>query len=242
MTKLITIVLAGALGLSAQITSIPSAAGAAPGGAVGGATSLTTVGAIPVVTAAGVLGETGIIPITPQMYGAVGNGVHDDTVAITAAKTVACAIAAAGDVRGATLYFPTPLVYYLVSATIPLCSSLEVAGDMAKIHYTGTGSLFTLPLSVDGSIHGMILEGTEAASVWAITISGTAGNGAAVERIYNNKFYLWGDLATGSGGGDPKRRRLRESHHLWELLLRKWYGRGEHIRNGLRHNSPQQIL
>lgn len=40
-----------------MIQSIPSAAGAAPGGAVGGASSLTTVGAIPYVTSAGVLGQ-----------------------------------------------------------------------------------------------------------------------------------------------------------------------------------------
>ena len=56
MTKLMTLLLASVLVASAQITSIPSAAGAAPGGAVGGAATLTTVGAVPVVTAPGVLG------------------------------------------------------------------------------------------------------------------------------------------------------------------------------------------
>lgn len=40
-----------------MIQSIPSAAGAAPGGAVGGASSLTTVGAIPYVVSSGVLGQ-----------------------------------------------------------------------------------------------------------------------------------------------------------------------------------------
>ena len=40
-----------------MIQSIPTNSGVAPGGAVGGASSLTTVGAIPYVTSAGVLGQ-----------------------------------------------------------------------------------------------------------------------------------------------------------------------------------------
>ena len=57
MTKLMTLLLASVLVASAQITSIPSAAGAAPGGAVGGASTLTTVGATLKTASAGVAGE-----------------------------------------------------------------------------------------------------------------------------------------------------------------------------------------
>ena len=59
--------------------------------------------------------------ITPQMYGAVGDGKADDTEAI---KT---AISAIGKNGISTLHFPTGT--YLVSEDIPLVSNMTITGD-----------------------------------------------------------------------------------------------------------------
>ena len=59
--------------------------------------------------------------ITPQMYGAVGDGKADDTEAIK------FAIAAIGKNGISTLHFPTGT--YLVSEDIPLVSNITVTGD-----------------------------------------------------------------------------------------------------------------
>ena len=70
--------------------------------------------------------------VTPQMYGAVGDGVADDTAAIKAA------IAA-----GSAVYFPKGS--YKVTETVAISKEVHIFGagcDLSKIKYTGTGFLF----------------------------------------------------------------------------------------------------
>lgn len=140
-----------------------------------------------------------VISVTDLPYGAKGNGA-DDTVAVKAAITAACALTNASTVNGAKLSFPGTSSYYLITSTLTLCSYLEVEGLRAKIHYTGTGDLFKIPLSVDGSIHGLILEGTGIANTWGIDCFGTSGNGCLNEHIYDMRITGFGDTATHTGG------------------------------------------
>lgn len=142
-----------------------------------------------------------VISVKQAPYLAKGDGTHDDTAAIRSAVTAACLLANIGTANGSKIIFPAPSTYYLVSSTITLCSNLEVEGFRSKVHYSGAGSLFSLPLSQDGSVHGMVFEGAGTANTWAFTVTGTAGNGALMEHIYDNRFTAFGDVATHTGGG-----------------------------------------
>ena len=72
--------------------------------------------------------------ISVKDFGAVGNGVIDDTNAIIAAQA-AC-------IAGQALYFPTPLQFYLVTSTITVPEYACWIGDskVTGIKYTGTGA------------------------------------------------------------------------------------------------------
>lgn len=81
---------------------------------------------------------TNDIPVTPQMFGAVADGVSDDTDAVIAAIE-----------SGNTIHFPTGT--YLVTRTIHIPSGKHLTGDWfgggssnpsgSKIKFTGTGYL-----------------------------------------------------------------------------------------------------
>jgi hypothetical protein len=91
--------------------------------------------------------------ITPQDYGAWGDGVHDDTVAFQAALD-------------ACLQVFIPAFAYLISdtLTVPVGSWIYGADRHGtKLNYTGTGNLFALPANGDWrtsiTIENMTLNG-----------------------------------------------------------------------------------
>jgi hypothetical protein len=134
--------------------------------------------------------------VLSPVYGALGNGVHDDTTAFQAASAAACAS------PGSTLLIPSTVAGYIISGTIPLCSNLEVAGQKSLINYTGTGSLFGLSVLAQGvDIHSLNLVGTGTANTYAFYFTGVSGTCGNTFHIHDNMISGFGDVATGSGGG-----------------------------------------
>lgn len=72
------------------------------------------------------------VNVTPQMFGAVADGVHDDTSAVQAAIN-----------SGSAVYFPKGT--YLIAATLTIKGGVRLYGagiQVATIKYTGSGYLF----------------------------------------------------------------------------------------------------
>ena len=111
-------------------------------------------------------------PYSVEFFGAVGDGVTDDTVAIQAAMD-ACA--------WRTLLFPKPSVFYRITSTLRLSLGITLKGEFAStenvvltnqqgIKFEGTGFLFSTN-SVYGvgggvcvAIEGMVLDGNAKAN------------------------------------------------------------------------------
>jgi hypothetical protein len=100
--------------------------------------------------------------VTPQQYGALGDGVHDDTSAINAAAAAAVAPGMPG-----VVFFPTPPVFYRCDGQFNAESTLglllrgtgarvEPLTDMPRcaIVYTGTASSFFKA----GKSHGLTIK------------------------------------------------------------------------------------
>jgi parallel beta-helix repeat protein len=98
--------------------------GSAPGSGGGGISSVVEISGVKVTTAAGVASLTNrLLYFFVTQYGATGDGVTDDTVAIQAAFT------AAGAAGGGVVFFPKG--NYLVSATIvwPAGATIRALGS-----------------------------------------------------------------------------------------------------------------
>lgn len=140
------------------------------------------------------------VGLTPFNWGAKGDGVTDDSVALSSLVAYYCTVANSGSVIGAKVSIPNPINGFLVTATIPLCSYLEIEGYQSKIIYHGTSTLFSIPQAYSTIIHGLIFYGNNTANTWAINIIGTGGVGLLNGHFYDNRCYFFGDVATASGG------------------------------------------
>lgn len=110
----------------------------------------------------------GTFPI--PFYGAVGNGVTDDSGAINSA------IVAASFAGGGTVYFPGGKTYAGASP-LTLASNVQLSGYGATYKYTGTGAAIDSPtintLNTAG-IQGLTIDGGSTASVLLQIYSGYA--------------------------------------------------------------------
>lgn len=134
-----------------------------------------TGGSLPSVT---ITNDLGLFIVTDSAYGALGNGVANDTTAIQ------LAIDAAENAGGGIVYFP-PGTYLVTSISIA-GNDVELQGPgILKMHVLGVGSLESSALvSITGNRNGirrMRLDGNKAALPAGynrlININGTGGNG-----------------------------------------------------------------
>lgn len=121
------------------------------GGVVdGGAISVTTLGGVPRT-----LGIRAGEVFNVQDFGAVGNGVTDDTTAIQAAVNAAEAL-------GGTVFFPTP-AKYAITAEI-LVDSIYPVHLLSHMTGNGGGSVTTSYIKPIGNITGSLIKYSHAAS------------------------------------------------------------------------------
>lgn len=96
-------------------------------------------------------GGEAVFNVTDPRYGAVGDGLTDDTAAIQAAFAAAAAATAADATAQARVAFPTG-TYVAGSTTLAGSPAVEVTGD--RIHVSGDGTL----MLADGSAADSVLE------------------------------------------------------------------------------------
>ncbi len=139
---------------------------------------------------------TATVPtVNVRNYGALGNGVADDTVAI---KRAIAAIPASG----ATLYFPCG-TYRITSSLSPIrISGVSVIGpttNCVTLKATGTASLTMLELEGAGLNESQLLTSNTTANTFTV-----AGGGLAKLGIHTGSYVLVSDAATHSHGpGSP---------------------------------------
>lgn len=165
------------------------------------------------------LGELAVEPLgfaTPQMFGATGDGVADDTQAIKAA------IQSLSD-HNAVLYFPPGT--YLVSEDINLKSNMTVkgAGESSVIRRAGNNlenyrvfrcvELTNVYIS-DLAIHGDKMDHIGTSGEWGMCISLEGSMNVNIERCYLHDG--WGDGVYIGSYGDTYKRcdyvNIRDCH------------------------------
>ena len=116
-------------------------------------------------------------------FGAVGDGSHDDTAAIQAAITAASALGTSG-FHGGTVFFPTPSVYYKVTAA--LSNNLT----QSTVYLRGTGKE---ACRIIGSVNGFIVDTNDGSSGGPTT----AGDIAGIDSLHiRNTFLSAGYVST----------------------------------------------
>lgn len=108
--------------------------------------------------------------VTPQMFGAIGDGVNDDTQAIVAALAT-----------GKTVYFPSGI--YRTTATIDIPLGANLVGQLtpltsgntfgATIKHDGNGNTFNVPNYHTFSIENMLID----------KVNSTNGSGINIELV-----------------------------------------------------------
>jgi hypothetical protein len=156
-------------------------------------------------------------PVNVMDFGAIGNGVTDDTNAINAAIASVSVIGGANGAYGGEIYFPHGV--YLISSTIVL-----PAYRALKLFGAGNGSenngYSATKINKSASLNGEVFQlTTDASSVENMTIQGLAGNGgdgilikASRCSLYNVSVFSMGRdgirIGTDAGG---------ENCNLWYL-------------------------
>jgi hypothetical protein len=133
--------------------------------------------------------------VSVKDFGAVGDGVADDTAAIQAAVTYA-ALSSSSSVT-----FPPTSNAYKVTGSINLFSRMMLIGNNARINFSGSANLFQIPLVEKTTIKDLHIFGSNAANTYAINVVGVGGIGGNSVTIENCIIKDFGDVATGSGGG-----------------------------------------
>jgi Pectate lyase superfamily protein len=154
-------------------------------------------------TTAFVIGQTGAqATVTPQQFGAKGDGVTDDTTAWRNAVT------ALGSVGG-TVVVPMPPVSYLLSGEITLPAKVSIVGDVTKSLINTAAGTYTL-FSIAGShvsIKNLSIENLNKTGGKDISIDTTSANGPGngyahlyIENILSDNSYgVIGDSGSGQG-------------------------------------------
>lgn len=132
--------------------------------------------------------------VSVQQFGAIGNGVADDTVALQTAIAVS-------DATGSSLYVPTGT--YLVNAwasAVTVSSRLVLRGDgahLSVIKQTSAHALFDLRGGLDA--YGIGFDGTGAVFDWALATAAVESIRVVACRAKNTgDFISWPGTASGS--------------------------------------------
>jgi hypothetical protein len=120
--------------------------------------------------------------ISVKDFGAVGDGVVDDTAALQAARDYLASLSSSG-IELPTLLFPAGIYKYSLSPNWALNKiSLQTVGEV-RMRYTGVGDAFI----IDG--------GTASVTMYSLTFSrfiieapSTAGNGVYIRNIHHSTF------------------------------------------------------
>lgn len=156
MKRLIVIIAVCAVLAFGQLPKTGSVSAGASGGAVGGASGLPTVGAVPVVTAPGVLGPSAIVDdgtdvtitgrnikvgttvfplgtVDVRSQGAVGNGTTDDYAALMAAHNAA-------KTAGHCVYLPAQIFAFATPISLSDDNTCWVGEPGTVLKYTGSAT------------------------------------------------------------------------------------------------------
>lgn len=130
--------------------------------------------------------------------GAEGDNATDDTAAFQSAVTAACATAAVNG--GVTeVDVPVPPAAYRVTTPITLCSNLHIHGlGYPTINYSGTNALFLWSGARNIEIDHLDMEGTNAASTYALRDTFSVDEALNV-RIHDNIIEHFGNGTSGAG-------------------------------------------
>lgn len=129
------------------------------------------------------VGALKIINVTDADYGAVGNGITDDTTAILAAFADANATAS-------TVYFPRGK--YLMTTGIELVPYVNILGDSwgedngSCIYYTGTGVAVTIATGIN-RIDDITIKGT-ASGAGGILVGDSQSAAVKMDRVVVQEF------------------------------------------------------
>jgi hypothetical protein len=104
-------------------------------------------------------------------YGAKGDGVSDDTAAIT--------LAIANTPRGKTLYFPTPTSSYLVAGSLNIAQPMTVLGSSSTVKMNSADTNLFNVTSSNVTIRGMIMQGADQSGGIAVSL----GEGVALRNV-----------------------------------------------------------
>lgn len=136
-----------------------------------------------------------------KAYGAVDDLSADNAMAINAAITAACAVAAGGK-SGATVYFPKAAKGYAIASALAVsCSDIVIDGNGQLLSSTGTGNGILVTPDSNGrkaTIKDIVLAGpgTGVAASYGIRITkGGTSNGPTHVSITGGTFSGWGGAA-----------------------------------------------
>ncbi len=124
-----------------------------------------------------------------RAWGAVGDGVADDTAAFRAALNATP--------HYGTLFVPSPAVYYRVSGALVVDHPLTVLGNRSEIRQSSSFTSLFVVVSSDVRISGLVLVGTQfelqRSAEFAIQVLGSSlGPPLSGLRIDQNEIRRWG--------------------------------------------------